>query len=143
MVSWNREQEKELAKEKTKKRDKKMKIDKISKKIREEYRKQELHRQEFLTEIMTPTNHYEHKTRLEKAYDFIEEFTQQINRPIMVENQILITELNSIKKLLNDLYEGIDEYYTETLERNDELAIARADAQLQLIKEIIDKVDEI
>ena len=46
-------------------------------------------------------------------------------------------------KLLKDLYKGIDEYYTETLERNDELAIARADAQLQLIKEIIEEVEEI
>lgn len=61
----------------------------------------------------------------------------------VVENQILITELNNIKKLLNDLYEGIDEYYTETLERNDELAVARADAELKLIKEIIDRVEEI
>ena len=46
-------------------------------------------------------------------------------------------------KLLKDLYKGIDEYYTETLERNDELAIVRADAQLQLIKEIIEEVEEI
>lgn len=120
-----------------------MKIDKISKKISEEYKKQELNRQEFLTEIMRPTNPYECTTRLEKAYEFIDEFTQQINRSIMVENQILITELNSIKKLLNDLYEGIDEYYTETLERNDELAIACAEAQLKLIKEIIDGVEKI
>lgn len=83
------------------------------------------------------------ETRLKLLSDFTEDFTQQINRSIMVENQILITKLNSIKKLLNDLYEGIDEYYTETLERNDELAIACADAQLQLIKEIIDKMEEI
>lgn len=83
------------------------------------------------------------EARLKLLSDFTEDFTQQINRSIMVENQILITELNSIKKLLNDLYEGIDEYYTETLERNDELAIACADAQLQLIKEIIDKMEEI
>ena len=73
----------------------------------------------------------------------VEEFIQQINHSIMVENQTLITELHNIMKLLNDLYEGIDEYYTETLERNDELVIARADAQLQLIKEIIDKVEKI
>lgn len=120
-----------------------MKIDKISEKICEEYKKQELNRQEFLTEIMKPTNPYECKTRLEKAYEFLEEFTRQINRSIIAENQILITELNNIKKLLNDLYEGIDEYYTETLERNDELAIACADAQLKLIKEIIDRVEKI
>ena len=31
----------------------------------------------------------------------------------------------------------------KTLERNDELVIARADAQLQLLKEIIDKMEEI
>lgn len=48
-----------------------------------------------------------------------------------------------IINFLNDLYEGIDEYYTETLERNDELAIACADAQLQLIKKIIDGVEKI
>ena len=120
-----------------------MKIDKISKKICEGYKKQELNRQKFLTRIMKPTNPYERETQLKEAYEFIEDFTRQINRSIMVENQILITELNNIKKLLNDLYEGIDEYYTETLERNDELAVARADAQLQLIKEIIDRVEKI
>lgn len=125
------------------KRDKKMKIDKISKKISEEYKKQELNRQEFLTEIMKPTNPYERTTRLEKAYGFIEEFTQQINRSIMVENQILITELNNIKKLLNDLYGEINGNYIETLGRDDELAIDCAEAQLKLIKEIIDKVEKI
>lgn len=108
----------------------------MSEKISEEYKKQELNRQEFLTEIKKSTNP-------EKVYEFIEEFIQQINHSIMVENQTLITELHNIMKLLNDLYEGIDEYYTETLERNDELVIARADAQLQLIKEIIDKVEKI
>lgn len=83
------------------------------------------------------------ETRLKLLSDFTEDFTQQINRSIMVENQILIAELHSIKKLLYDLYEGIDEHYTETLENNDELAIACADAQLQLIKKIIDKMEEI
>lgn len=61
----------------------------------------------------------------------------------MAENHILTEKSHAINNLLNDLYEGIDEYYTETLERNDELAIARADAQLQLIKEIIDEVERI
>lgn len=83
------------------------------------------------------------ETRLKLLSDFTEDFTRQINRSIMVENHILITEFHSIKKLLYDLYEGIDEHYTETLENNDELAIACADAQLQLIKEIIDKMEEI
>lgn len=114
-----------------------MKIDKISEKICEEYKKQELNRQEFLTEIKKPT------TPKQLACEFIEEFTQQINQSIMVENQILITELNNIKKLLNDLYVKINGNHIEALRRNDELVIARADAQLQLIKEIIDKVEKI
>lgn len=120
-----------------------MKIDKISKKIFEEYKKQELDRQELLTEIMKPTNPYERKTQLEKAYEFIEGLTQQINRATLAENQILITELNSIKKLLNDLYEEINGNYIETLGRDDELAIDCAEAQLKLIKEIIDRVEKI
>lgn len=120
-----------------------MKIDKMSEKIFEEYKKQELNRQEVITGMMKPTNPYEHERQLERAYDFIEGLTQQINRATLAENKILITELHSIKKLLNDLYEAIDENYTETLERNDELVIARADAQLQLIKEIVDKVEKI
>lgn len=106
------------------------------KKISEEYKKQELNRQEFLTEIKKPTNP-------EKAYEFIEEFIQQINHSIMVENQTLITELHNIMKLLNDLYEGIDEYYTERLENDDELAIIRAEAQLNLITSIIDEIERI
>ena len=84
-----------------------MKIDKISEKISEEYKKQD-------------------------------EFTRQINRSILVENQILIEKLHEINQLLIELYN-----YTQSIENNDELAIARADAQLQLIKEIIDKVEKI
>lgn len=120
-----------------------MKIDKISEKICEEYKKQELNRQEFLTAIMKPTNPYERETRLEKAYEFIEMFTQQINRSIMVENQILITELNSIKKLLNDLYEEINGNYIETLGRDDELAIDCAKSELDLITKIFDEINKI
>lgn len=120
-----------------------MKIDKISEKICEEYKKQELNRQEFLTRIMKPTNPYEKHNSKQLACEFIEDFTRQINRSIMVENQILITELHNIKKLLNDLYEGIDEYYTETLENNDELAIVRAKTELDLITKILDEVEKI
>ena len=83
------------------------------------------------------------EARLKLLSDFTEDFTQQINRSIMAENHILIEKLHAINKLLYDLYEGIDEHYTETLERNDELAIACADAELQLIKKIIDKMEEI
>ena len=120
-----------------------MKIDKISEKISEEYKKQELNRQEFLTRIMKPTNPYEKHNSKQLACEFIEDFTRQINRSILVENQILITEFHNIKKLLTDLYEEINGNYIETLENNDELAIACADAQLMLIKEIIDKMEEI
>lgn len=81
--------------------------------------------------------------KLEARLKLLLDFTRQINRSVMVENHILTEKSHEINNLLNDLYEGIDEYYTETLERNDELAIARADAQLQLIKEIIDEVERI
>lgn len=83
------------------------------------------------------------EARLKLLSDFTEDFTQQINRSIMVENQILITELNSIKKLLNDLYVKVNGNYIETLGKDDELAIDCADAQLKLIKEIIDRVEKI
>ena len=83
------------------------------------------------------------KARLKLLSDFTEDFTQQINRSIMAENHILIEKLHATNKLLTDLYEEINGNYIETLERNDELAIACADAQLKLIKEIIDKMEEI
>lgn len=83
------------------------------------------------------------EARLKLLSDYIEYFTQQINRSIMVENQILITELNSIKKLLNDLYEGINGNYIETLGKDDELAIVRAKTELDLIIKIFDEVGEI
>lgn len=120
-----------------------MKIDKISKKICEEYKTQELNRQEVITGIMKPTNPYEHERQLERAYEFIEGLTQQINRATLAENKILITELHNINKLLNDLYEEINGNYIETLGRDDELAIDCAEAQLKLIKEIIDRVEKI
>lgn len=120
-----------------------MKIDKISKKICDEYKKQELNRQEFLTMMMKPTNPYERETQLKEAYEFIEDFTRQINRSIMVENQILITELNNIKKLLNDLYEEINGNYIETLGRDDELSMNCAKSELDLITKILKEVEKI
>lgn len=68
---------------------------------------------------------------------------QQLNRSVMKRNRILTERLHEIDKLLNDLYEAIDEHYTETLENNDELAIARAEAQLELITSIIKEVERI
>lgn len=74
------------------------------------------------------------EARLKLLSDYIEYFTQQINCSIMTENHILTERLHAINKLLNDLYEGINRNYIETLGRDDELAIDCADAQLQLIK---------
>ena len=69
--------------------------------------------------------------------------TRQLHRSIMSKNRILTERLHEIDKLLNDLYEAIDEHYTETLENNDESAVVRAEAELKLIKKIIDEVKKI
>lgn len=61
-----------------------------------------------------------------------------LNRSIMAENHILIEKLHEINQLLIELYN-----YTQSIENNDELAVAHAEAQLQLIKKIIDKMEEI
>lgn len=55
----------------------------------------------------------------------------------------LMQKLRAINRTLNDLHEEIDKKYTTLENSNEELAIACADAELQLIKEIIDKVDKI
>ena len=81
--------------------------------------------------------------KLEARLKLLLDFTQQINRSIMVENHVIDRRLHAINKLLNDLYEEINGNYIETLGRDDELAIDCADAQLQLIKEIIDRVEKI
>lgn len=60
----------------------------------------------------------------------------------MAENHILTERLHAIKKLLNDLYGEINGNYIETLGRDDELTIDCAEAQLKLIKEIIDRVEK-
>lgn len=53
-----------------------------------------------------------------------------------------MTKLNNINKLLNDLYEAIDEHYTETLENNDELAVVRAETELKLITKILEELEK-
>lgn len=83
------------------------------------------------------------EVRLELLSDFTEDFIQQINRSIMAENHILTEKSHAINNLLNDLYEAIDENYTERLENDDELAIIRAEAQLNLITSIIDEIERI
>lgn len=74
-------------------------------------------------------------------FDVIEDPKKR--RSNMAENHILTEKLHAINKLLNDLYEGIDENYTEALENNDELTIIRAKTELDLITKILDEVDEI
>lgn len=83
------------------------------------------------------------EVRLKALFDFIEDFTQHINRSIMAENQILSVKIQGINELLNDLYEGIDEYYTETLERNDKLSMNCAKSELDLITKILNEVEKI
>ena len=83
------------------------------------------------------------EARLKLLSDFTEDFTQQINRSVMAENHILTEKSHEINNLLNDLYEAIDENYTETLENDDELAIIRAEAQPNLITSIIDEIERI
>ena len=83
------------------------------------------------------------EVRLQLLSDFTEDFIQQINRSVMAENHMLTENQHAINNLLNDFYEAIDENYTERLENDDELAIVRAEAQLDLITKILDGVEEI
>ena len=81
--------------------------------------------------------------KLEARLKLLLDFVQQINRSVMAENHILTEKSHEINNLLNDLYEAIDENYTERLENDDELAIIRAEAQLNLITSIIDEIERI
>lgn len=81
--------------------------------------------------------------KLEARLKLLLDFAQQINRSVMAENHILTEKSHEINNLLNDLYEAIDENYTERLENDDELAIIRAEAQLNLITSIIDEIERI
>lgn len=81
--------------------------------------------------------------KLEARLKLLLDFTQQINRSVMAENHILTEKSHEINNLLNDLYEAIDENYTERLENDDELAIIHAEAQLNLITSIIDEIERI
>lgn len=83
------------------------------------------------------------EVRLKTLLDFVENFTQHVNRSIMAENHILSVKVQGVNDLLNDLYETINENYTKTLKRKKETAVACAYAQLQLIEEIIDEVERI
>ncbi|WP_427832006.1 hypothetical protein [Methanobrevibacter intestini] len=135
-----------------------MKIDELSEKISEEYKKQKQNKQEFLTKIMKPNlpnNPYElerinHELQIENeklikkveaSSEIIDELGRIINRLLIKDSRNMRIKIQNTTKLLNDLYEAIDEHYTETLENNDELAVVRAEAELKLIKKIIDEVE--
>lgn len=68
---------------------------------------------------------------------------QQVNTSVLKKNSILTKGLHGINQLLIELYEEIDKNYTESLKRNDELAIIRAKTELDLVKKILDEVDKI
>lgn len=85
----------------------------------------------------------EKNEKLRNHHKILVDLTQQLNRSVMKRNRILTDRSHTINKLLNDLYEGIDENYTEALENNDELTIIRAKTELDLITKILDEVDEI
>lgn len=84
------------------------------------------------------------ETRHKMLQEFIEDFTQQINRSIMAENQILTVKLDGINKLLKDLlHKIIKEHCIVLLENNDDSNIIHIEAQLALIRKIIDEVEKI
>lgn len=66
----------------------------------------------------------------------------QLNR-LMQENYRLSVKVQGINGLLNDLFKELDENYAKASKRKKEIDIACAYAQLQLITEIIDKVEKI
>lgn len=86
---------------------------------------------------------HEKNKKLKNHHKSLVDLTQQLHRSVMSKNRILTERLQEIDKLLNDLYEGIDEHYTETLENNDELAIIRAKTELDLITKILEEVEKI
>lgn len=86
---------------------------------------------------------HEKNKKLKNYHKSLVDLTQQLHRSVMSKNRILTERLREIDKLLNDLYEGIDEHYTETLENNDELAIIRAKTELDLITKILEEVEKI
>lgn len=55
----------------------------------------------------------------------------------------LMQKLRAIDRILNNSYESIDKKYTTIKNSSDELAVAYARAQLDLITKILDEVDEI
>lgn len=87
---------------------------------------------------------------VDKALDYLKKDIEKY--PENVWNHITYLLLkysqDELKKERDELitslyYEGIDENYTEQLEKDDELAIARAKTELDLITKILKEVDKI
>lgn len=50
---------------------------------------------------------------------------------------------DNIIKFLNDLYEALDEHYTEIYQNHNYLQVVRAETKLKLMTKIIDEVEKI
>ena len=66
----------------------------------------------------------------------------QLNR-LSQENKELRTKEIILKNKLNDLYEAIDEHYTENGKKNDNTAIIRAETELDLITKILNEYENL
>lgn len=85
----------------------------------------------------------EKNEKFRNHHKILVDLTQQLNRSVMKRNRILTDRLHTINKLLNDLYEAIDEDFTEKQENDDKLGIVRAETRLELITSIINEVERI
>ena len=52
-------------------------------------------------------------------------------------------DMELYKKKSENIIKFLNDYYTETLERSDELAIVRTKTELDLVKKILDEIDKI
>lgn len=86
---------------------------------------------------------YKKNRKLKNHHKSSMNLVQQVNHSVLEKNSTLTKRLHGINQLLIELYKEIDKNYTQSIENDDELAIACADAELQLIKKIIDEVERI
>lgn len=109
---------------------------------------------QLITEYNTLNDHYnnvcellekerEKNKKLKNHHKTSINLIQQVNRSVMKKNSTLTKGLHEINQLLIELHEAIDENYTERLKNDDELAIVRAEAQLNLITSIINEFERI
>lgn len=60
-----------------------------------------------------------------------------------VERDYYKKKSDNIIKFLNDLYEGINEHYTEIYQNHNYLQVVRAETKLKLITKILEEVERI